>query len=114
MLVGHSFGARVLEHAVESGVKLWDPEVKATGTPVRPRVDLVALRQRRDRFASEPRASREPSEGSDHRPPPRLRSREMRSGETDGSHLQAIPAPRRDHVEGRSGDEVPRNPRRTR
>jgi hypothetical protein len=41
MLVGHSFGARVLEHAVESGVKLWDPEVKATGTPVRPRVDLV-------------------------------------------------------------------------
>ena len=25
MLVGHSFGARVLEHAVESGVKLWIP-----------------------------------------------------------------------------------------
>ena len=41
MLVGHSFGARVLEHAVESGVKLWDPELKAAGTPVRPRVDLV-------------------------------------------------------------------------
>ncbi|CAN5776200.1 hypothetical protein BH18ACI5_BH18ACI5_06720 [soil metagenome] len=41
MLVGHSFGARVLEHAVEKGVKLYDPERRADAVPVRPRVDLV-------------------------------------------------------------------------
>ena len=41
VLVGHSFGARVLEHAIENGVQLYDPEVRASATPVRPRVDLV-------------------------------------------------------------------------
>lgn len=42
LLTGHSFGARVLERAIENGVKLYDPEkVQATGAPVRPRVDLV-------------------------------------------------------------------------
>ena len=42
MLAGHSFGARVLERAIENGVKLYDPEkVRAAGEPVRPRVDLV-------------------------------------------------------------------------
>jgi hypothetical protein len=42
MLVGHSFGARVLEHAIENGVKLYEPEkVRRAATPVRPRVDLV-------------------------------------------------------------------------
>lgn len=40
MLVGHSFGARVLEQAIEKGVRLYDPEVRAA-VPVRPRVDLV-------------------------------------------------------------------------
>lgn len=42
VLAGHSFGARVLERAVENGVKLYDPEaVRRSATPVRPRVDLV-------------------------------------------------------------------------
>ena len=41
MLVGHSFGARVLEHAIEKGVTLYDPERRADAVPVRPRVDLV-------------------------------------------------------------------------
>ena len=41
LFVGHSFGARVLEHAVENGVKLYEPEVPAAGQPVRTRVDLV-------------------------------------------------------------------------
>jgi hypothetical protein len=41
MLVGHSFGARVLEHAIEQGVKLYDEETVARQTIVRPRVDLV-------------------------------------------------------------------------
>ena len=40
LLVGHSFGARVLEHAIESGsVKLFD--ASGRGAVVRPRVDLV-------------------------------------------------------------------------
>jgi hypothetical protein len=41
LFVGHSFGARVLEHAVESGVKLYEPEVREAAIPVRTRVDLV-------------------------------------------------------------------------
>jgi hypothetical protein len=42
MLVGHSFGARVLERAIEHGVTLYDPErMLRAATPVRPRVDLV-------------------------------------------------------------------------
>jgi len=41
LFVGHSFGARVLEHAVENGVKLYEPEVKEAAIPVRTRVDLV-------------------------------------------------------------------------
>lgn len=42
VLVGHSFGARVLERAVENGVTLYDPEaLAAKEAPVRPRVDLV-------------------------------------------------------------------------
>jgi hypothetical protein len=41
MLVGHSFGARVLEHAVESGVTLYDEANVRGDTVVRPRVDLV-------------------------------------------------------------------------
>jgi hypothetical protein len=41
MLVGHSFGARVLEHAIENGVTLYDPERTKDAVPVRPRVDLV-------------------------------------------------------------------------
>jgi hypothetical protein len=41
MLVGHSFGARVLEHAIEHGVTLYDEETVRKGTIVRPRVDLV-------------------------------------------------------------------------
>jgi len=42
MLVGHSFGARVLERAIENGVTLYDPEaLRRTGEPLRPRVDLV-------------------------------------------------------------------------
>ena len=41
LFIGHSFGARVLEHAVESGVKLYEPEVPAAAVPVRTRVDLV-------------------------------------------------------------------------
>ena len=41
MLVGHSFGARVLERAIENGVSLYDAVPKAAAVPVRPRVDLV-------------------------------------------------------------------------
>lgn len=41
VLVGHSFGARVLEHAIEHGVRLFDEEQVRAGTVVRPRVDLV-------------------------------------------------------------------------
>jgi hypothetical protein len=41
LFVGHSFGARVLEHAIENGVKLYDPETLKHAVPVRPRVDLV-------------------------------------------------------------------------
>lgn len=41
LFIGHSFGARVLEHTVENGVKLYEPEVPAAGIPVRTRVDLV-------------------------------------------------------------------------
>lgn len=41
VLVGHSFGARVLEHAIENGVRLYDEEQVRRGTIVRPRVDLV-------------------------------------------------------------------------
>ena len=41
LLVGHSFGARVLEHAIENGVELYDPARRAAPVPVRPRVDLV-------------------------------------------------------------------------
>jgi len=41
LLVGHSFGARVLEHAIENGVQLYDPAPRSAATPVRPRVDLV-------------------------------------------------------------------------
>ena len=42
VLVGHSFGARVLERAIENGVMLYDPvAARAAAVPVRPRVDLV-------------------------------------------------------------------------
>jgi hypothetical protein len=41
LLIGHSFGARVLEHAIENGVTLYDEEKTLTAKPVRPRVDLV-------------------------------------------------------------------------
>jgi hypothetical protein len=41
LFIGHSFGARVLEHAVENGVKLYDVEAKEAAIPVRTRVDLV-------------------------------------------------------------------------
>lgn len=41
LFVGHSFGARVLEHAVENGVNLYEPEALAAAVPVRTRVDLV-------------------------------------------------------------------------
>jgi hypothetical protein len=42
VLVGHSFGARVLERAVENGVMLYDPEaLRSQAEPVKPRVDLV-------------------------------------------------------------------------
>jgi hypothetical protein len=41
MLVGHSFGARVLERAIESGVTLYDPDAGRDEAAVRPRVDLV-------------------------------------------------------------------------
>ncbi len=41
LFIGHSFGARVLEHAVESGVKLYEPAAPAAAVPVRTRVDLV-------------------------------------------------------------------------
>jgi hypothetical protein len=42
LLVGHSFGARVLERAIENGVTLYDPEaLRLQAVPVRPRVDLV-------------------------------------------------------------------------
>lgn len=40
LLVGHSFGARVLEQAIENGVTLYDPELRSA-VQVRPRVDLV-------------------------------------------------------------------------
>ena len=41
VLVGHSFGARVLEHAIEQGVRLYDEETVQRQRTVRPRVDLV-------------------------------------------------------------------------
>jgi hypothetical protein len=41
VMVGHSFGARVLEHAVEHGVMLYDEAQMADRKVVTPRVDLV-------------------------------------------------------------------------
>lgn len=42
LLVGHSFGARVLEHAVATGkVELDDRKTAPPGTPLTPRVDLL-------------------------------------------------------------------------
>jgi hypothetical protein len=41
LFVGHSFGARVLEHAVQNGVSLYDAAKLRAAGPVRPRVDLV-------------------------------------------------------------------------
>ena len=88
ILVGHSFGARVLEHAIENGVRLYDEERVRQGTIVRPRVDLVLYVNsandarlsmgRVQALQKNPITVRHPDTIQAPAPPPRRRSRSAR------------------------------------